>query len=413
MGKKKISMQASIIWNSIGSMVYLATQWLITILVVRIAGVEAAGNFTLATSVNNVFYSIAMFGVRNYQVSDVNSKYDDGTYINSRMVSCCFSFLACVGYCICMGYNAEQRACVIVYCAFKMSEALYDVYAGICQKNWRMDFIGKSWMLRGVVTFIGFSVTLYFSSNLLGAILCMSILSFGITAIYDIPRTSKLADIHFLGKLKKGVQLMKECFPLFTYLILSTLVTTIPRIVLERISGSYALGIYGSVSAPTLIVQMGASYIFNPFLTLFAEQYSNKQKKDFWKTFKMCMAGIMALSVCALVGGKVLGRWGLNLLYGAEIARHVYLLIPLIVCTILTAIVWLLCALLTIVREFKGLIISNLIALIVSTISAVSLISFFDMQGTSYALSLSFLIEISCLYLFLKKKTDNQFCRDR
>ena len=46
MTEKKVSVQASILWNSAGSMVYLITQWLITVLVVRMAGVSVAGDFT-------------------------------------------------------------------------------------------------------------------------------------------------------------------------------------------------------------------------------------------------------------------------------------------------------------------------------------------------------------------------------
>ena len=95
MGKKKISLQESIIWNSVGSIIYLFTQWLITILVVRIAGVDTAGNLTLAMSASNIFYSVAMQGIRNYQVSDVKGKYRDKTYISSRIWACLFSVFLC------------------------------------------------------------------------------------------------------------------------------------------------------------------------------------------------------------------------------------------------------------------------------------------------------------------------------
>ena len=78
MRKEKISIKASVIWNSMGSMVYLISQWLISVLVVRVSGVEVAGNLTLAMSIKNVFYSIAMQGIRNYQVSDTNEKYKAG-----------------------------------------------------------------------------------------------------------------------------------------------------------------------------------------------------------------------------------------------------------------------------------------------------------------------------------------------
>ena len=91
MEEKKVSIQKSIIWNSAGSMVYLITQWLISVLVVRLSGVETAGVLTLAMSVNNVFYSIAMQGIRNYQVSDMKEKYTSGIYVSSRLIICILS----------------------------------------------------------------------------------------------------------------------------------------------------------------------------------------------------------------------------------------------------------------------------------------------------------------------------------
>ena len=105
MEEKKVSIQKSIIWNSAGSMVYLITQWLISVLVVRLSGVETAGILTLAMSVNNVFYSIAMQGIRNYQVSDMKEKYTSGIYVSSRLIICILSFLVCVGYALIAGFT--------------------------------------------------------------------------------------------------------------------------------------------------------------------------------------------------------------------------------------------------------------------------------------------------------------------
>lgn len=409
MDKKKVSVQASILWNSTGSMVYLLTQWLITVLVVRLAGVDAAGNLTLAMSVNNVFYSIAMQGIRNYQVSDVKGKYRNGIYVCSRAFACFFAFTVCFLYCEIMDYSKEQNICILVYCLFKMSEAFYDAYAGICQKYWRMDYIGKSWMLKGIVTFVGFVVVLYLSSNLILSIFVMAMVSFGCVVFYDIPRTNKIAEITMLWKDKNNVLLIRECMPLLCYMILSTIIPTIPRLFLERVSGSYSLGIYGSVSAPTLIVQMGASYIFSPFMTLFAEQYVDKKGDLFKANLKKCFIAIGTLGIISLIGGKVLGRFGLNLLYGEEVAAYESLLLPLIFCTILTAVVWMMCGLLTVTRDFKGLLISNGLAMIVSFIASGILIQLLDIQGASVSLIISQVVEIVCLSISLRRKLQKQF----
>ena len=93
MENKKLSVQKSILWNSVGSLIYLATQWLITILVVRLAGVDAAGNLALAMSVGNLMYSIALFGMRNFQVSDIAEEYRNGVYIASRLITCFVSVI--------------------------------------------------------------------------------------------------------------------------------------------------------------------------------------------------------------------------------------------------------------------------------------------------------------------------------
>ena len=372
MEEKKVSIQKSIIWNSAGSMVYLITQWLISVLVVRLSGVETAGILTLAMSVNNVFYSIAMQGIRNYQVSDMKEKYTSGIYVSSRLIICILSFLVCVGYALIAGYSYGSSLCIVAYCLFKMAEAFYDVYAGICQKKWRMDWIGLvSWLV------------IFF---------------------YDIPRAKKLDTIKIHLKEKKNITLMAECFPLLCYQTMSSVIPTIPRLVMEKILGGAALGIYGSVAAPTMIVQMGASYVFNPFITLFAEQYSSGNIRDFWKTFRKCMAAILLISVVALGGGKIFGHWGLELLYGDEVAAHEDLLLPLIGCTILTAIVWFLCALLTVVREIKGLVICNVIILPVSYFGAYLLIQQYGMQGGSISLAVSYLIEIGALWFWLLRK---------
>lgn len=400
-------------WNTVGSVFYMATQWLITILVVRLGGVEPAGNLSLAMSVNNIFYSIAMFGIRNYQVTDVNEKYRNGTYLFSRILSCTGAMALCLTYCMGVDYDNGQKISIILYGIFKMSEALYDAYAGICQKNWRMDFIGKSWLIRGIITFVAFCGILYASGSLQTAILGMAMSSFGVIAFYDIPSTRKIADIQLNPNWKDSAALMRECFPLLCYQLLSTAVATVPRIFLERILGNYALGIYGSVAAPTLIVQMGASYIFNPFMTLFAEHYALKRKREFCLTLKKCLAGIAALSVVALAGGKLLGRWGLTFLYGEEVASYEYLLLPLIFCTILNALVWLLCGLLTTVREFKGLIWSNVLAVLVSSAGSVLLMmSGWGMQGATVGLAVGLLAECLCLALLLAKNMKNHFAKE-
>ena len=75
MEEKKLSIQSSIVWNSVGSIFYLGCQWLITVLVVRLSGVDEAGVLSLAMSVCNIWYCLSVYGMRNFQISDTENKY--------------------------------------------------------------------------------------------------------------------------------------------------------------------------------------------------------------------------------------------------------------------------------------------------------------------------------------------------
>ena len=41
--------------------------------------------------------------------------------------------------------------------------------------------------------------------------------------------------------------------------------------------GETALGIYGPVTQPVVLLQVGATYLFNPFITVFAEDVYKRQ----------------------------------------------------------------------------------------------------------------------------------------
>ena len=90
-------------------------------------------------------------------------------------------------------------------------------------------------------------------------------------------------------------------------------------------------------------------------------------------------------------------------------ASHSDLLIPLIMCTVLTAFAWLLCGVLTAIRNFKGLVAGNAAAVAVSYISSMIMVRNYDMQGGSAALAFATVVEIIFLALCLAKSVHDNF----
>ena len=171
---KKI--KTSIIYNSIGTITYLFCQWLMTFVVVWISGYETAGIMSLSISIATTFNVIAGFSVRNYQSSDINGKYSEKTYIYTRFFTCFLALIITILYAITKKYNIFTFLCIIIFILFKISEAIIDVYHGSLQKKWEFKTIGISFIVRGLILILIFSLCLLISNNLLLVLLISSII---------------------------------------------------------------------------------------------------------------------------------------------------------------------------------------------------------------------------------------------
>lgn len=408
-GKEKLSLRQSILWNAWGCTFYLAVQWLLTIIVTRTLGYEDAGVFSLAMSITNIFYALSTYGMKNYQIADLGGKFSTGNYVTSRFVTCGIATIGCIVFTLVNGYTFYQRTCIIIYMVFKLSESFFDVLLGVYQKHWRMDLMGKSMTMRACLMLVSFSSMILIMHNLAVAIMAMAVLTFMVVIFYDVNKVKRLEVIRCFENVSKVGSLLRECFPLAVYMLLSTSIGSIPRYFLEIFRGSEELGIYASVASPTLIIQMSASYLFNPMITIFSESFNSKDKTRFMKALLDCVKGSVLISVLAILGGKIFGRLGLRILFGESILAYEFLLIPLIVCTILTAEIWLFSSVLTVVRNFKGLIVGNGCAVVLSVIGSMVLIPKYGMQGTTYALIIGNFAGIALLVKYMVHDIKTKF----
>ena len=115
------AMRRNFLWNTFGNILYMGCQFLCGILVVRLAGEVNSGNYNIALAVTNIFVSVASYGMYSFQVSDVENKYSQSTYIASRMTTCVLATVLCMGYTL-LGatlgenpYSKLQCACILLY----------------------------------------------------------------------------------------------------------------------------------------------------------------------------------------------------------------------------------------------------------------------------------------------------------
>ena len=399
---KERNLKKNFIWNSIGSFTYFFALWLLTFLVVRISpNLSDAGNLSLALSITNIFFNLACFNLRPFLVSDNTNEYSSGDYVAFRFVTIIFSFILCLAYMLIFKYSGVQFVCIFLYLIFKMVEAGIDIMHALEQRKDRMDIGGISFFFRGVITVLSFYLGFKIFNNINSALLLMIITTTVFMLFYDIPKLRKIEKVKIRFKKEKIIKLFLALLPLAIGTVLSITSTALPRQILEKMNGSDMLGIYATIATPAVIVQMAATYIFNPLLTTFADLRKKNDKKGFVKLFNKVNLIILLLSVICCVGAYFLAEFGLNILFGEKISKHYMLFMPIIIYTSLNAFSWFFHNVLIVYRKIKVLIFVYLTAFLICLFGSKPFISKFGMNGVSYILIISVIVMIVEMLLII------------
>lgn len=352
------TMKKNMLWNAFGNILYMGCQWLLTVLVTNLGGLADAGILSVAMSVSATFQTVALFGIRSYQVSDLAGKYSDGCYVRFRIWTCTAAFLGCVGASMLLGYWGDVLSATAFFMLFRLAEAFSDVLHGIAQKNNRLDVAGKSFAIKGVGLLVVFTATYRLTATLSLSLLCMALFSVLSTLLYDLPAVRRIAPAFWKERGKGQGKLAAEAAPLCAYLFASSAISTLPKLILEKQCGEELLGAYASIFAPALLITAAAGYLYNPFIPSFAAAWQGQERGAFLKLFLKISAAVLGFAAVVLAAGACFGEWGLTLLFGEKIRPYVSLLLPILLAISAYAFFCFLCMLEIVVRDFAFLLLA-------------------------------------------------------
>lgn len=394
------ALRKGVLWNTGGNMVYMACQFIFSMLVVRLAGETGSGLFNLAQSYANISLTIASYGMYSFQVSDARNKYSTSCYIKSRFATVSIA----TGVCACLiafgglflGYGLMQCVCILLFHAYRMIESATDVFNAAAQRQMDLILVGKTYAFRGVVSLISFGVILTATHSVPLTLAVMFFSNLVVFLRYTLVKSARHYEKQPVA-LQQVKALLIECFPLAIYSALSTTTASLPKILMEQVLGTNALGVYSPVTTPVLLLQVGATYLFTPFITIFSNSYAERNRRSFWRAVGMVQAILLALLPVGLFISEFLGTWGLRVFVGAGMEAYQFLLSPMVVSAVLTATVLFYSMILTIMRCMRGLIAANLLGIAVCAALCVPCMKLWDMQGATYAGILALLVQAGAL----------------
>lgn len=392
---KDNTIKKNMLFNTTGSAVYFACQWLLLIVVVHITDYSEAGLLSLATNVTASPYIIALYGMRNYQVSDIEGKFSDRVYFLSRILSSIIAMSVCLIMIVIGRYDLRKSLVILAYMIFKIIEAFSDYYYGLEQKINRMDYSGVSLAIRGIATLAAFIVSYWFMKNLLVSLALMICFSLGVIIFYDIRILRKYYD-EDVSKGKRGEVsvLMKECFPLAFVSYLNNLSIVLPRIMLEHYHGEEIMGYYSSVASPTSVIQLLATNLFAPLILVLTIHYNEKNVKKFTGILKRFFAGALIVSIVCVAAAEIMGEWVLVQLFKPQIRPYVYLFVPVIIMTVFMALNSCLFGICTLMRAMKEQYIRGAVGVVSSFAASLFLVKRYGAMGVVYASMIAIMFQM-------------------
>lgn len=310
------------VWNTIGFAAWGMVFPFLTIVVTWLAGVERAGMFSFAFVIANLLYILASYGVRTYQVSDLDEYHSFADYQINRAATCLVMLLIGLVICNALGYTGEMFVMSMGVFTFKAIDALGEVYEGRLQQVDKLYLGGISLTLRSVAAFLLFTVALLITGDLGIAAVAMAIAAACTLAFATFPLTMFETPRSSAPNMLSVKLLFTECFPVFAALFLYALVDNMPKFVMQGASLPYDNQLYfNALYFPAQAILITVGMIYKPLLVKLANVWADESRRA---RFDMVIIAMMVLIVGITVVGILFMNWVgipiMSFMYGLDFA---------------------------------------------------------------------------------------------
>ena len=338
------------IWNAIGGMLNAGQSVFVLIIVTRVCGLEAAGLYSIAFATGNLFMYLGNYGVRNYQVSDVDEKFPFRSYILHRLLTVALMLLASAVYCTYSllrgAYSPAKTMTVAAMCLLKAIDCLEEVLEGRLHQRGRLDLAGKMMTVRLLISIGGMLAVLVATGNLLTATNTAIILAaaavilmaaacrktllplqpaLGVAAKNRGAATSPAAASAAVsaarrGALRDAAVLMRVCFPVCAANFLSFYLINAPKYAIDAAMNETAQAQYNFIAMPVFVIQLLGMFVYQPVLVRMTLSWNSADQKGFLRDFLRITAGLLIIAALCLGGAYVLGIPVLSALYATDLS---------------------------------------------------------------------------------------------
>jgi O-antigen/teichoic acid export membrane protein len=374
------------LFNSLGMGVWGALFPILTVIATHLAGAEQAGMFAMAFVIANLLQFIGNYGVRTFQVSDIDEMDSFGAYQVHRVIACALMVLVGYLYCMVRGYADEMLLICAGTFAFRAIDAVADVYEGRLQQLDKLYLSGVSQIVRCSTVLVVFTLALVISQSIPVASIAMAIVSLVSLVAVTIPLTLFETPRSRKWDVGEVIEIFQECFPAFVAQFLFALIEAIPKFVMEG-SLSYDNQLYfNAIYFPAQGILITVSLAYKPQLVRLANIWSNPNHR---KRFDLIVIAVLVGTALFTAGNLLVTAWiGIpltSLIYGLDFEPYRQAQYLMIVAGGMSAAIDFLYQIITVLRQQEKATSAYGIAFAFVTLASFALINIMGFDGAVWA----------------------------
>lgn len=404
------ALRINFLWNTVGSAAFALSQWGVLIVFAKLGSATLVGQLVYGLAIASPLFVVAGLQLRSVQATDAENRHTVHQYFGLRaLTTLAATIVAALIAGIMWSIGSQVATIILLWVTSKAIDSGSDAIYGLFQQSERMDYVGVSLTLRGVLAVTTVAVLFRESHSAPLALLGLAGGWGAVFILFDIPMARNLlryregfapssemiADtIRSAFGPRQLLPLFWEATPLGIVALLLALQIQIPRYVVAGVLHNRELGLFSAAAYLTFIGTTMVNSLGAPACVRLAKYHVAGACSAFCQLMTKLLLVAVTLGIAGIIVSACAGKQILTLLYTKEYSGVADVLVILCVSGALSYVASFLGYGMTSLRRFRIQVPIFFSVGLITLLSCYLLTEWYGLMGTAMGMLLGSLAQV-------------------
>lgn len=402
---KKYTNREHAFWNMLSSLFFAVQSAVLLMFVSRNFSVYFTGIFSITYAVAQLLQTISIWGMREYQATDVTYEFSDREYLDARILTSIITLCAAIFYALAKKYQNEEMMILICIIVTKICDTMDNGISSMLQRKNLLALGGKLSVLRLIISTSVFGLIVCLTEKLVVSCIVWMVVNC-ILLIIEYNLVESILDKKAFYNKKWTI--LKKCFPLFISSFLSLYICSLPKYAIDFLLTTEIQAYFSVLFIPVNVINLLSTFIFRPIMLQISLEWEKGNISYLNNQTKRQMIIVLILTLVCCFAGIMLGSPILYFIYKLDISDYMSEFVLLLIGGGFNAAIMFCNMILTIIRDTKSIFKIYCFGAIIGTVLIPAFVIKFYMIGAAILYAFTLFVMFSLLMLRVVYKVNEK-----